>query len=157
MPNVLATLHPSPPRRIVGIAAVAALGGVLVWVALAHPPEAPGWRLFLLGTGVLGLVLAERMRRATALHLTLTREALTDSAGRMIARVEEIRGVERGVFAFKPSSGFLLTLDSPAGRAWAPGLWWRIGRRVGVGGVTGSAEGKYMAEVIAMMLAERGR
>jgi hypothetical protein len=40
-------------------------------------------------------------------------------------------------------------------RVYAPGLWWRAGRRVAVGGVTSRAEGKAVAELINVMLAER--
>lgn len=152
---VLARLHVSPVRRAVGLALLVAIGGFLVWVAFARPPEAPVWRLFLLVAGAGALWLAEAMRRATQGRLELTREALRDSSGRVLARVDEIRAVERGAFAFKPSGGFLLKLSAAHGAAWRPGLWWRLGRRVGVGGVTVGNEAKYMAEVIAAMLAER--
>lgn len=155
MAPVLATLYPSPPRRVFGIASLIALGGALLWVAFAHPPEGLGWRLFLLGGGALALWLADAMRRATQRPLELTREELREKGGRMLARIEDVRSVERGVFAFKPSAGFMLKLNTPASRTWAPGLWWRFGRMVGVGGVTGGNEGKYMAEVIAAMIEER--
>jgi hypothetical protein len=95
------------------------------------------------------------MRRATARRLELTREALCDDQGRVLTTVANIRSVDRGVFALKPSSGFRLVLNAPGSSAWAPGLWWRIGRNLGVGGVTSGAEGKYMAEVVAAMIAER--
>jgi hypothetical protein len=41
------------------------------------------------------------------------------------------------------------------GFAWVPGLWWRIGKRVGVGGVTPSQPARYMAEVMSAMILER--
>lgn len=152
---VLAKLHPSPPRRWIAVLLLAVLGGLLLWTALARPPEPPGWRLFLLVFG-LGLVwMADRLRRATAVHLVLSRSALADSRGRVLARVADIRAVHSGTFAIKPSSGFTLRLDAPAATVWEPGLWWRFGRRLGVGGVTGSREGSYMAEVIRVMLVER--
>jgi hypothetical protein len=154
--HVLARLHVSPVRRAIGLSMLVAIGAFLVWVAFARPPEAPVWRLFLLLAGTGALWLAERMRRATRRRLELTREVLRDSSCRVLARVDEIRSIERGAFAFKPSGGFLLKLSRAPGSAWQPGLWWRLGRRVGVGGVTVGNEAKYMAEVIAAMLAERG-
>jgi hypothetical protein len=152
---VLARLHASPVRRPVGLAFLVALGAILVWVSFARPPQELGWRLVLLATGALALWLAERMRRATRGRLELSREALCDESGRVVARVDQIRAVDRGAFAFKPSGGFLLKLSAAPGAAWQPGLWWRIGRRVGVGGVTSGNEAKYMAEVIAAMIEER--
>ena len=44
-----------------GMLALVALGSALVWIAFAHPPEAFGWRLFLLGAGVGAGVGANRL------------------------------------------------------------------------------------------------
>jgi hypothetical protein len=63
--------------------------------------------------------------------------------------------VDGGVFAFKPAAGFLIHLKAPSTRVYAPGLWWRAGRRIAVGGVTGRAEGKAVSELINVMLADR--
>lgn len=154
--RVVARLYPSVPRRAFAAMVLGALGGILVWIALAHPPEGLGWRLFLLGFGGLTLWGTLRMWQATALGLELTGEELRDSAGRRLARLDEIRSVSRGVFAFKPSNGFLITLHAPGPVAWAPGLWWRLGRRLGVGGVTGRDEARFMAEMLDSLLTRRG-
>ncbi|MFN4129364.1 MAG: hypothetical protein ACK4GC_06060, partial [Paracoccaceae bacterium] len=130
---ILAELRPSPPRRIVGVAMLATLGGVLTYVALAYPQASFGWTVFLLGFGVASLWLAVQMWQATRHGLVLTREVLRDHAGTVLARVDQIRAVNRGVFAFKPAGGFTLALTQAAARGWAPGLWWRLGRSVGVG------------------------
>ena len=62
--------------------------------------------------------------------------------GPSLHNLKNIARVERGLFAFKPSNGFLILLNNPMSRAWHPGLWWRFGRRIGIGGVTPQAEGK---------------
>ena len=77
---------------------------------------------------------------------------MRDSSGTVLARIDEIRSVVRGTFALKPSNGFTLVLNSKKPRAWMPGLWWRLGRRVGVGGVTNAGQAKFMAERISMMI-----
>jgi hypothetical protein len=41
-----------------------------------------------------------------------------------------------------------------AGRRWQPGLWWRLGKRVGVGGVAPGHQTKAMAQIIEALLAE---
>lgn len=155
VPAVLAELRPSPPRRVLGAVILGSLGTILVYLALAYPPSAFGWTLFLVGFGALALFLSVQMWQATRQGLILTREALQDEEGRVLARVEDIRAVNRGVFAFKPAGGFTLSLQGAAPRAWAPGLWWRLGRTVGVGGVTHRHEARYMAEVLDTMLQER--
>jgi len=154
-PRILARIHPPQAKRWFAIACVAALGGVLIWVAVAEPPEHAWAIVFLLGFGALSLWLAERMRQATAGRLTLTEAGLEDADGRLIAPIGRIVSVSRGAFAFKPSNGFVLTMDRGDGFAWQPGLWWRIGRRIGVGGVILGTEGKFMAEMVDVLLSER--
>jgi len=111
----------------------------------------------LLAMGGLALWMADKMRRATAGAIELTATELRDSDGTVIARVEDIIGLDRGVFAFKPSNGFLLRTKPGTGgdRIWRPGLWWRIGRRIGVGGMTPGSQTKFMSEIISAMMAER--
>ena len=150
-------LSVSPVRRAIGTGLLIALGLILLWIALDRPPEAIGWRLFLLLFGSGALWLAVRLWRATAGSLRLTEDALVDTEGRVLARLDEIERIDSGVFAIKPSNGFTLRLRAPAGRAWAPGLWWRIGRSVGVGGVTNRDEARYMAGVLTALLSSRSR
>jgi hypothetical protein len=149
-------LTPSPLRRWIGVGMLAALGGLLLWLALSSSAMAPGWRAVLGAIGLGAAWGAERMWRATGLSVELTAAGLSDSNGRVIAPLAAIRSIDRGAFAFKPSNGFLVRLNAPQPRAWAPGLWWRIGRSVGVGGVTNRDEAKLMAEYLAAMLAGRG-
>ncbi|MEL7091594.1 MAG: hypothetical protein AAFN94_07660 [Pseudomonadota bacterium] len=151
---ILATINASPGRRILGVGGVWMLAGIVLWVAVSTPP-ALGWQVFLLAVGGAAIWLAERMRRATALRLELTETELRDSGGTVIARTEDIIGLDRGIFAFKPSNGFLLKLRQAEGRVWRPGLWWRLGNRVGIGGMTPGHQAKVMAEVISAMVATR--
>ena len=151
-------IAPSPARRALGVGMLLALGALLVTVALARPPEALGWRLFLLAAGGGALWLGRRMWRLSAQGLVLTDEGLREAGegGRWVARLEAVEGVERGAFAFKPSNGFLLRLRAPGPRAWAPGIWWRLDRRVGVGGVLRAGEARAAADLMHLMLEEGG-
>lgn len=153
--KVLATIKASPGRRILGIGSLWVLSLLVIYVALVTPPEL-GWQLFLLALGGGSILIAEQMRRSTAVTLELTRDELRDSTGTVLTRIEDVTGIDRGMFAFKPSNGFLLRVNSPKPRAWRPGLWWCLGSRIGVGGMTPAHQAKFMAEIIATMLAERG-
>lgn len=157
MSDVIATLHPSPVRRAVGVAGLLAFGAAFVWIALAEPPASLTGRLGALIAGIAALVLADRMRRATSVRLELTAEELREAGGRTLARVDQIRAVERGAFALKPAAGFRIHLRAAGEAAWAPGLWWRLGRSVGVGGVTGKTEARIMAEAISSLIGEPRR
>ena len=147
-------IAPSAPRRALGVGMLVALGLFLVLVALARPPEALGWRLFLLLAGLGALWLARRMWRVSARGLVLTAAGLREAGegGRWLAPIEAVERVERGTFAFKPSNGFLLRTRAPGPRAWSPGVWWRVGRRVGVGGVLRAAEARAAADALHLIV-----
>ena len=152
--DILAIVEASAARRWMGVILLGALGGLVIYVALASPP-ALMWQVFLIVVGVLALWMADRMRRATESRIELTEVELRSSEGKVIALVADIEKVDRGVFALKPSNGFMVRTSKPGPGAWQPGLWWRLGRRIGVGGVTAAGQTKSMSEILSMMLAQR--
>lgn len=152
--GVYAHVSASPPRRLFACGVLFGLGALLLYLPLEVPLTFWG-TVTMLAFGFGVLVLAEQQRRATLLTLSLTETELWDSSGRLLAKMDEIVLVDRGTFAFKPSNGFTLVLNTKKPRAWVPGLWWRVGRRVGVGGVTSSGQAKFMAEQIALRLSDR--
>lgn len=153
--EILATVSASAPRRMMGIVVLALLGGLLIYAGLAQPPQNLAWQIVLILAGGVVLYMTERMRRASVTTLELTRDALRESNGQVLARLDQVEAVNRGMFAFKPSNGFVLITRHPQERHWTPGLWWRIGRRIGVGGVTPPAQTKFIAEMIQIQLTER--
>ncbi|EEE36665.1 hypothetical protein RKLH11_498 [Rhodobacteraceae bacterium KLH11] len=130
------------------------VGVLVIYVALATPPQL-GWQIFLLAVGGAAFWLAYRMWHATQDTIELTRSELRTGSGQVICDVENIEAVDRGVFAFKPSNGFLIRTRTSGPKTWAPGLWWRLGHRVGIGGMTAAAETKFMSEMLSVVLAER--
>ena len=153
--DILATISASTVRRLFGVGALMILGALLIYVAFLDPPDSFIWQIFLIVLGAGSLWLADKMRRVTLLTLILTRTDLRESDGTLLAEVDQITSVERGALAFKPSNGFMLHLAAPAPRRWRPGLWWRFGRRLGVGGVTSAAQTRQMADMLAVLIAER--
>ena len=145
---VLARLDVSQPRRIVGACVQIGLGLVLISLAASLPREQMALRLALLALSGAGIYGAFLMWRATSGGLVLTASGLREDGGRLLAEMANMREVSRGPFALKPSHGFSLVLHESMRFAWVPGLWWRFGRRVGVGGVTPSQPARYMAEMI---------
>lgn len=153
--EILATIAASPPRRWLGLVCHYILGFMSIYIALAASPGF-AWQMFLLVLGGGVLWQSEKMRSGSALVIELTRSGLRDSAGAHIASVDEIAQVESGLFSFKPPNGFLIRTKTPTGpRAWRPGLWWRTGRRIGIGGVTSASQTKNVVQILAVLMAER--
>ena len=147
-------LSASPGRRVFGVGVLSILGLLLLRMSLVGAGHS--WLdavVLILGIGAL--YAAWIMYRATERSLHLSEDGLIDSHGVVLARLEDIVSVDRGTFAFKPSNGFLMRTAEPGTRLWQPGLYWRFGRRIGVGGITRAAEAKMLADLISVQLAER--
>lgn len=146
--DILIAVAPSPARRWMGVLSLAGLG--LLTLRLAF--EAEGfWQVFFVGVAILALLAAERLRKATADQIELTRTELRTGSGRVLTSVENVNLIERGAFAFKPSNGFLVRLHAPVDRGWAPGLWWQRGRLLGIGGVLPGGQTRAMAELLTAL------
>lgn len=153
--EVLAEISASTPRRWIAIICLFGLGGVLLYVAFAQPP-AFGWQMFLLVLGGGALWMGDALRRATEGRLELTETELREAGGEVIAYVADVKSVDRGFFAFKPSNGFLMRTTAPAGaKRWRPGLWWRLGNQIGIGGVAPGSQTKFASEILSAMIAQR--
>ncbi|MEM7267843.1 MAG: hypothetical protein AAF401_01175 [Pseudomonadota bacterium] len=128
----------------------AAIGIVVITAAFASDQIATAPIIALLACifgGIVGF-FAYAMLRTPANSIIFDGEVVRDDAGRILCRLEEIKEIDRGLALFKPSGGFLLILKQEADAAWSPGLWWRYGRRVGVGGATPSKVARAMADAI---------
>lgn len=151
--ETVATLGATPGRRLFAIAVLAILGIILLYTA-ATEPFTPVGRMALIGLGGFAIFGSERLRRVTLNPIRLTPTALYDGEDEVIFYIADVKTLDRGVLAFKPSNGFMVRLTTKQKRGWAPGVWWRLGRFVGVGGVTQSSDAKMMSELIAVMVAQ---
>ncbi len=149
--KALAKLSPSPPRRWFGIGVLALLGTLLIYFGVSGL-SFDALDLVAIAAGALILFLAFRMRTSTQSFLVLNAGGLYTNDGITVAEIANISKIDRGLFALKPSNGFLVILKRPMRGSWHPGLWWRLGTRIGVGGVTSPAEGKLMAENLTRLI-----
>lgn len=142
----------SAGRHYAAVILLAVLGFILLSIVLKTPPSALG-AVFLTLLGAFALYMSYLVWTVGARSLHLTADELRDDTGRLLCLVKDIRSVERGALAFKPSNGFVIALKSGVQRGWAPGLWWAFGKQVGVGGVTSAGAGKAMGDVLAARVA----
>ncbi|QPM89188.1 hypothetical protein [Pseudooceanicola algae] len=153
--EVLARIDASPARRFFGVGVLVLLAVAVGNIAMMPDSASFGRRIPLFAVAAVLVFGAWSMSKATALGLEYTAQGLRDSSGRMIAPEALILSVDRGTFAFKPSNGFVLRLSSAPGLMFRPGLYWRIGKRAGIGGVLRGAETRAMADMITLRLMER--
>lgn len=155
--RVLIRLPASPLRRWTTMVLLAVFAAIFLQVGFELPLERP---IAKIGAMLLGLAVIWQgvlIWRAGGRVLELTTSALIETGtGRVLARIEDIDRLDRSIIAWRPATGFLILLKQPAsGLSGTPGMWWRIGRRIGVGGITPKLEGKAMAELLDEMLRSR--
>jgi hypothetical protein len=148
-------LKPVAAKRYTALAMLYVLAGILAWVAVVQPPAGLGWQIFLWVLAIGAVLMANATAKATAQGLQLRGDAIYTDAGEVLVQVADIRKIDRGVFAVKPSNGFLLRLKTKHPRGWAPGVWWRLGRVMGVGGVTSKIQAQIMAETLALLVSRQ--
>lgn len=152
--GIYARLGAAQSRRWFGFGVVFALGALLVYLSFVSLGGVLS-RALLMVFGLFCIFAADRLRTATQGEIVLTEAGIEDGAGQILVPWSVIVRVERGAFALKPSNGFTVHTDASMDRAWAPGLWWRLGKRFGVGGVSSAGAAKLMAEQIAFRLAAK--
>ncbi len=152
--EIITELRISALRRVAGVVTFLALSVVLLWVSVQRPPILY-LQILMIAGGIGALFGARAVWRSGADAVVLTAAGLHDTQGTPIAPIEEIEAVDGGFFAFRPSNGFTVRLRTGASLQWRPGLWWRIGRRIGVGGMTPRQSGKLMSNLLGDMIKER--
>lgn len=146
--------RPEAMRWLV-LAALVAVAFLCGAVAASSVERSPLTTALTAVAGLGALAVARVLLFDKATRVIFDGARLADDAGAEICRLEEIEKLERGFALFKPSSGFVVVLKAPRERGWAPGLWWRAGRRIGIGGATSSRAGRNMADAITAALAAK--
>ena len=139
-------------RRSVALATLSALVVLLTVQAAGRPIVAQAVCLALAATFGWAAVALWRARENA---LSWSDAGLRDRSGALRIPVERIVAVDTGAVSLRPSQGFTLRLDRPLPRGWSPGLWWSLGRTVGVGGLTERRATRALAQRVAERIAER--
>jgi len=152
--TIIAKIEVSQSRRWFGIGLHILLGVGLISIGFLGPSELL-MQLLLVLSGAAVLWSGKRMYDATHGWLALTDDDLVDHQGYSLVSIDDIVRVDRGVFAFKPANGFLIVCREAGESCWNPGMWWRLGRHLGVGGVTQAGQAKIVADLISLKLTQR--
>lgn len=152
--TTLAVIEASAIRRFLG--GFALLGSaVLLFLAAFNSVENPLWQAVVAMLGVGVLVVTDKFRRATARRIDLTSAGLFEDDGTCVVKLQDVASVERGMLAFKPSNGFVIHTTAPTSPVWRPGLWWRFGTRVGIGGVVSQGQSRFMVDTLEQLVRDR--
>lgn len=155
MTDVILKIQSNAVRRVFSVILLVSCAFVMIGFAFTSTAPSPAFKIILIGFSGAFLWQAQAGFRQSNTTLILTRDGLFDGQGMLICSLPNIAKVDRGWFSFKPSNGFLLLLHEPQSRKWVPGLYWRIGRRVGVGGSLSPAQTKEISDKLLLLMQEK--
>ncbi len=154
MSDVIVKIQPSLGRRLFGVVILGLSALVMLNFIFADITQSAMLKVILFVMSVIFLWQAQANLRFANAALILKREGLFDDQGEQICSLSNIAKVDRGWFTFKPSNGFLLRLHDSEGLKWSPGLYWRIGKNLGVGGAVSPSQSKEMSDKILLLKQE---
>ena len=155
MPDVIVKIQPGKARRIFSAILLCLVALVMLNLVFTGSANSVVLKTILLSMSCVFLWQAQTSLRSADAALVLTRDGLFDGQGELICSISQIVSVDRGWFSLKPSNGFLIRLHEPAVRKWSPGLYWRIGTRLGVGGALSPAQTKELSDKLMLLVEER--
>jgi hypothetical protein len=155
MSDFIMKIQPSFSRRLFGVIILSVSALIMMNFVFTDAAQSAILKAILFGFSLVFLWQVQANLRFTKATLILTRDGLFDTDGGLVCSLSNIEKVDRGWLSFKPSNGFLLRLHEPMPSKWSPGLYWRIGRSLGVGGAISPAETKKMSDKIILLLQEK--
>ncbi|MEM9717205.1 MAG: hypothetical protein AAF826_11880 [Pseudomonadota bacterium] len=91
---------------------------------------------------------AWRMFSAPNFGIVFDGTLLATEDGENLAHVDDIATVQNGLFALRPTNGFMLVLKEPGKRTTRPGVVWQQGRSLGIGGILQSEPAKAIGRAV---------
>lgn len=154
MSDVILKIQPTYSRRLFGMAILSIAAFVMFSFAFVETSQSALLKLilFLMGYAFLWQVVTTILMKNAA--LILSRDGLFDEQGRLVCALSNIAEIDKGVFSFKPSNGFLIRLHHSNGINWTPGLYWCVGKRIGIGGALNPSQTKELADKLLLLQQE---
>ena len=72
-----------------------------------------------------------------------------------ICKMHEIDRVDASPYTFKSANGFIIILKTKNSFESVPGLYWKVGKRISIGGLVSKNESKFLSGLLLQFLEEQ--
>ena len=82
----------------------------------------------------------------------LNQEGIFNLDNTIICRIEDIETIDTSPYTFRSANGFIVFLRERSTFKIVPGLYWRLGNRISIGGLVSKAESKFLSTTMLNLM-----
>ena len=112
---------------------------------------------FLLIPTIVFLVLWFRrfLKRFSKVGFLINQSGLFNLDGSIICEIGDIEKIDVSPYTFKSANGFIVILKTKTSFKSIPGLYWRLGKRLSIGGLVSKTESKFLSQALLRFYEEK--
>ena len=108
----------------------------------------------LLGLVLLALWFKRFLKRYSKVGFQINSTGLYDLETNLICKIDDIHKVDVSPYTFKSANGFIVFSKTKSKFRSVPGLYWRLGNRISIGGLISKNESKFLSTTLLALIDE---
>ena len=108
--------------------------------------------LFLPLILLLGFWFKNFLKKYSKVGFLINEQGLFNLDKSPICKMHEIDRVDASPYTFKSANGFIIILKTKNSFESVPGLYWKLGKRISIGGLVSKNESKFLAGLLMQFL-----
>ena len=96
----------------------------------------------------LGLWFIRFLKRYSKIGFLINQSGLFNLDGSIICKMDDIERIDISPYTFKSANGFIVILKTKSSFNLTPGLYWRLGKRISIGGLVSKSESKFLSQTL---------
>ena len=101
-----------------------------------------------------GLWFIRFLKRYSKIGFLINQSGLFNIDGSVICKIDDIERIDVSPYTFKSANGFIVILKTKSSFKSIPGLYWRLGKRLSIGGLVSKNESKFLSQTLLSFFEE---
>ncbi len=102
----------------------------------------------ILLTIVLGIWLKRFLKKFSKIGFLINELGIFNLDESIICKIENIKKIDVSPYTFKSANGFIIFQKTKGSFKIVPGLYWRAGKRISIGGLISKNESKFLSSTL---------
>ena len=92
------------------------------------------------------------LQRYSKVGFLINQSGLFNLDGSIVCEIGDIERIDVSPYTFKSANGFIVILKTKSSFKSIPGLYWRLGKRLSIGGLVSKNESKFLSHTLSGFL-----